>query len=59
MNGKAFIVLNARSFVEILVGLWLLKTLKKVVSLTYSDDPNFLEAEENQTTLRKTKVFGP
>ena len=38
---------------------WLLKTIKKLVSLTDSDDQNFLKAEENQTTKRKTKVLGP
>ena len=55
MNGKAFTILNPRSFVRIFSDYFCLKTEIFVSKLTESDVQTFLEREENQKKKRKEK----
>ena len=57
MNGKAFTILNTRSFVKIFSDNGCQNT-EKSVSLTGSNIRTFLETEENQCKIwnKKTKV---
>ena len=55
MNGKAFTILNPRSFVRIFSDYFCLKTEIFVSTLTDSDVQTFLEREENQKKKRKEK----
>ena len=59
MNGKAFTILNPRSFVRIFSDYFCLKTEIFVSTLTESDVQTFLEREENQKekTKRKTESY--
>ena len=59
MNGKAFTILNPRSFVRIFSGYFCLKSEIFVSTLTESDVQTFLEREENQKekTKRKTESY--
>ena len=55
MNGKAFTVLNTRSFVKIFSDNGCQNT-EKSVSLTGSDIRTFLETEENQCKIWNAKT---
>ena len=59
MNGKAFTILNPRSFVRIFSDYFCLKSEIFVSTLTESDVQTFLEREENQKekTKRKTESY--
>ena len=58
MNGKAFTILNPKSFVRIFSDYFCLKTEIFVSTLTDSDVQTFLEREENQKkTKRKTESY--
>ena len=57
MNGKAFTILNPRSFVRIFSDYFCLKTEIFVSTLTDSDVQTLLEREENQKKRKeKPKV---
>ena len=55
MNGKAFTILNTRSFVKIFSDNGCQNT-EKSVSLTGSDIRTFLETEENQCKIWNEKT---
>ena len=59
MSGKAFTILNPRSFVRIFSDYFCLKTEIFVSTLTESDVQTFLEREESQKkkTKRKTESY--
>ena len=56
MNGEAFKILNARSFVGTFsdYGCY---NIRKYVSLTEGDVQTFLAGEENQNTERETESY--
>ena len=57
MNGKAFTILNPRSFVRDFFGLWLLKHWKIRIAYRQWRSNFSLEGEENQKTRRKTESY--